>query len=282
MGLLAFLRIQIRAYIFRKRWLLPIPVMAFIGYRIMNFLIFRSADAPGVSAPGPIFNAADALFIAFGNGDYLALVIANLFLFLVCDLLPEPAFGQMALLRLRSRRTWWAAKCLTLLVAVLAYTLLAVAIVASFAAAAFPIELGWSAQTSFMADMVNLPFGYPDQVSMPLALGQALLLFMLGCYGLGLLMMVVSQLTQRYLAGYLAGIFALFASYVTIMISGSMPAWTRLFVYKHMLLASYPYPFREMPLSQSFLYWGIWLALLAGLGLYLSKRQDHLALRGQA
>lgn len=277
MRLLAFLQIQMRMYILRKRWLLPIPVMLFIGYRITNFLVFRSADAPG-----PIFNAADALFIAFGNGDYLVLVIANLFLFLVSDLLPEPAFGQLALLRLRSRRTWWAAKCLTLLVAVVAYTLLAVVIVAAFAVTAFPIEMDWSAQTSRMADMVNLPFGYPNQVSMPVALGQALLLFLLGCYGLGLLMMVVSQLTQRYLAGYLAGLFALFASYVTIMISGSMPTWTRLFAYKHMLLAHYPYPFRDVPLSQSFLYWAIWLVFFIGMGLYLSKRQDYLALRGQA
>ena len=46
-------------------------------------------------------------FIALGNYTNVYLAIGLLYVYLVCDLLPEPSLGQMLLFRLGSRRQWW-------------------------------------------------------------------------------------------------------------------------------------------------------------------------------
>ncbi len=92
MRFLAFLRLQFQMLVVRWRWLLPLPVMAFLGYLMINTLKVNLLPA-FLAQPGqePVVNAWDALFIAFGNAYYMIFVIANLFLILVCDSLPSPA-----------------------------------------------------------------------------------------------------------------------------------------------------------------------------------------------
>lgn len=273
MKLLAYLGIQVRQYIWRWRWLLPIPVMLFIAYRSDNAVKSLLELYAGASA-----NLWDVFFIAFGNGWNIFLIVTNLFLFLVCDLLPESGFGQLALLRLGSRGSWWLAKCLTLLVAVLAYAALAAGCVVVYAALNFPLGFSWSTLAQRAPEALNIPFVTPRNAAAPAVIGQILLLLILGWYGLGLLMMVVTQLSRRFLIGYLGGLVALFASCAVAWISNP-PPWTRLFIFKHLMFNHFPLPFRDVAVSLSVVYWAAWLAVLLAAGYALSRRQDYFALR---
>jgi uncharacterized protein (DUF983 family) len=199
-------------------------------------------------------------------------------LFLVCDLLPEPGFGQLALLRLGSRRSWWLSKCLTLLIAVMVYSLLVFGCVWVYAAFSFPLDFRWSSLAIKAPEALNIPILTARHAALPSAAGQVALLLLLGWFSLGLLMMVATQLSRRFLVGYLTGLVVLFASFAVAWIS-SPPAWVKLFIFKHLMFNHFPLPFRDVTVNLSILYWLLWLLLLPGIGFFLSKRQDHLAMR---
>jgi hypothetical protein len=275
MKLYAYLSIQIRQYIFRKRWLLPIPVMLFIAYRSVNAIKSLLDLHTGTEA-----NLWDVFFITFGNGWNICLIVTNLFLFLVSDLLPEPGFGQLALLRLGSRGAWWLAKCLTLFVAVIVYGLLTFGCVVIFASFSFPLDFSWSSLALKAPEALNIPYFTPRHATLPSVAVQVMLLLILGWFSLGLLMMVVTQLSRRFLVGYLTGLVVLFASFAVAWIS-SPPPWVKLFIFKHLMFNHFPLPFRDVPVNLSILYWVFWLLLLSMVGFILSKRQDYLAMRYQ-
>ena len=273
MRLLTYLSIQVRQYLWRRRWLLPLPVMLFIAYRAVNAVHALLELHQGTTA-----NAWDVFFITFGNGWNVVLIITNIFLFLVCDLLPEPGFGQLALLRLGSRWRWWLAKCLALAFLVLVYGMLTVAAVVACAALSFPLEIGWSPLALATPDSLNVPFFTPRNTSALAVIAQELLLLVLGWYSLGLLMMVVTQLSRRFLVGYLTALTVLFGSFAVAWIPNP-PGWVNLFIYKHLMFDHFPLPFRDLPVERSILYWIFWWIFFIGLGFFLSKRQDHLAVR---
>ena len=273
MRLLFYLNIQIRQYLLRKRWLLPLPVMLFIAYRSVNAIRSLLELHSGTAA-----NIWDVFFITFGNGWNIVLILTNLFLFLVCDLLPEPGFGQLALLRLGSRQAWWLAKCLVLAVSVIAYTLLVTGIVVAFTAFVLPVEFTWSTLATATPESLNIPLFTTRNSTAMLIVGQTLLLLMLGWFSLGLLMMVVTQWSRRFLIGYLIALVALMSSFAVNWISN--PAdWAKLFIYKHLMFNHFPLPFRDIPVPTSILYWVIWIFCLVGLGFFLSQRQDYYANR---
>lgn len=252
--------------------------MLFIAYRSVNAIRSLLELHSGTAA-----NIWDVFFITFGNGWNIVLIITNLFLFLflVCDLLPEPGFGQLALLRLGSRQAWWLAKCLVLAFPVIAYTLLVTGIVVAFAAFVFPVEFTWSTLAIATPESLNIPLFTPRNSSALVIIGQTFLLLMLGWFSLGLLMMVVTQWSGRFLVGYLAALAALVALMASFAVNWiSNPAsWVKLFIYKHLMFNHFPLPFRDVPVHLSFLYWMIWLVCLSALGFYLSQRQDHFATR---
>jgi hypothetical protein len=134
MRFLHFLTFQLRLYLVRKRWLLPLPLIAFIAYRSAHAVLALSQGSFGPARP----NAWDLLFIALGNYTNIYLAIGLLYIFLVCDLLPEPSLGQMLLFRLGSRRQWWWGKTLTLLLATLVYLLGITSLLALFATVILP------------------------------------------------------------------------------------------------------------------------------------------------
>ncbi|NMC14641.1 MAG: hypothetical protein GYA34_17365, partial [Chloroflexi bacterium] len=90
-----------RFYLIRWRWLISLPVMGFIAYRSVNAVNALSATTNYT----PV-NAWDAAFHAFGSADVLYLVLAVVFMALIGDLLPDPAYGQAVILRLGSRHLW--------------------------------------------------------------------------------------------------------------------------------------------------------------------------------
>lgn len=272
MRFLHFLAFQLRWYIRRKRWLLPLPVLLFIAYRSYNAV--RALGASGVTLP----NAWDLLFLALGNPYNIYLAIGLLYLYLLCDLLPEPDVGQLVLFRLGSRRNWWLGKLATLTIATLVYVIGSAAVLGMIASLAFPWQAGYSTAAMNMPEQVNLPMNYfrlIDPGPPLLVISQELLLLGLGLFCFGLLMMVFTQLTQRYFIGLVAGVLILFGSFAGLSLSGP-PAWAVTLPSAHLTYLTFT-PVRTLPVIGSVLYWSAWIGLLAGIGYGLSRRQDHLS-----
>ena len=223
MAFLNFLSFQLRWYLLRKRWLLSLPLIAFIAYRSANATLALSRGQFGFGQP----NAWDLLFIALGNYTNIYLAIGLLYLYLVCDLLPEPNLGQMMLFRLKSRRAWWLSKLTTLIIATFVYILGITALLAMIARLILPWEAGYSTAAQQIPESVNLPMDFFRKVQPgpPLAhLAQEILLVILGLTFIGLMMMIVTQITGRYFLGLLAGILLLAGSFVTTFVNGP-PGW---------------------------------------------------------
>lgn len=273
-----FLFLQLRWYLFRKRWLLPFPLFAFIAYRSANAVNALSQGQFGPAHP----NGWDLLFIALGNYTNIYLAIGLLYLYLVCDLLPEPNLGQMVLFRLGSRRLWWLGKLTTLLIVTMVYILGLTVLLAFFATLILPWEVGYSTAAQFMPETVNLPMDFfrKIQPSLPLFhLSQELLLVILGLFFIGIVMMIVIQLTKRYYFGLLAGCLLLVSSLMTLFLNGSQ-SWWGYTMGAHLTYIGL-HPLRLIPVSYSVLYWLIGIAVTALVGFAISKRQDHLAVREQ-
>jgi hypothetical protein len=273
-----FLRFQLRWFLLRKRWLLPLPLVVFIAYRSLH-----AVDALSQGAFGPLHpNAWDLLFISLGNYTNIYLAIGLLYVYLVCDLLPEPNLGQMVLFRLGSRRLWWLGKLATLLAATLIYFGAITGLLAAAATLTLPWEAGYSKTAQASPESVNLPmdFFHKVQPGPPAGqLGQELLLLVLGFFFIGLMMMIVTQLTRRYFFGLLAGCLLLFGSLMTLFLNGP-PAWWMYMMGAHLTYTGL-YPLRIVPVIGSVLYWSIGIGLAASAGWIISRKQDHLAVREQ-
>jgi hypothetical protein len=274
MRFLSFLKYQLRWQFLRKRWLLPIPLLLFLAYRSYNYL-----SQPGLAGPLQSTNAWDMLFLVFGNRFNIYFALGLLYLYLVCDLLPEPNLGQLVLLRLGSRKTWWAGKAMTLFILTLVFVCGSAGLLAGLASLVLPWQSGYSQQAQFMPDTVNLPMNFFRKLEAPSPfafLSQELALLMLGLFGLGLVMLVINQFTKRYYIGLLAGCVVLFAGMVSIELSGP-PAWAAWLPGYHLTYLAM-IPVRTIPLWQSFLYWAIWIMLFLLVGLTISRKQDHSAM----
>ena len=271
--LLSFMNYQLRWQLRRKRWLLPIPLLLFLAYRSINYLTI-----PGAGGAMQATNTWDVLFLVFGNRWTVYFALGLLYLYLVCDLLPEPNLGQLVLIRLRSRKAWWIGKLLTLLILTMVYVLVSVVILAACGAAVLPFEVGYSNQARFMPETVNLPMQFFRGIQPPLPwvfLAQELALLSLGLFAFGLVMMVVNQVTRRFYFGLLAGCLVLFGGLVSISLSGP-PVWAAWLPGAHLTYFA-SIPNRTIPLEYSFLYWGVWIVIFGLVGLAISRRQDHRA-----
>jgi hypothetical protein len=273
-----YLSYQLRWFILRKRWLLPLPLVGFIAYRSAHAVATLSQGAFGPARP----NAWDLLFVALGNYQNVYLAIGLLYLYLVCDLLPEPSVGQMMLFRLGSRRQWWFGKLVTLFIATLVYILGLTGLLAGAAGLALPWEGEYSSAAQHMPEMVNLPMDFFRKVQPGppwVHLMEEVLLIILGLFFIGLVMTLVTQLTRRYFIGLATGCLLLASSFITLFFSGR-PGWWGLLPGANLTYIGL-YPIRTFSVVYSIGYWvaGIGLAGLAGFA--LSRRQDHLAMREQ-
>lgn len=271
MRFLSFLNYQMRWQLWRKRWLLPIPLLLFLAYRSYHYL-----TQAGLEMSMRATNAWDLLFLVFGNRLNVYFALGLLYLYLTCDLLPEPNLGQLVLLRLRSRGAWWAGKAITLLILTLVYVLGSAALLAGLSALFFPWQAGYSPQAQAMPDMINLPMQFFRHIQPPppwIFLAQELALLTLGLYGFGLVMMVVNQFTRRFYIGLLSGCVALFSGLISISLSGP-PTWATWLPGTHLTYLAM-LPNRMVPLGYSFLYWVVWIAVFGLAGFAISRRQDH-------
>jgi hypothetical protein len=275
MNFASFLKYQIRFYLLRGRWLLSLPVMGFIAYRSINAVNALSAMT------GHPVNAWDATFYAFGSADVVYMVLAVIFLALVSDLLPEPAYGQSMMMRLGSRRLWWLGKSLTLVAATLGYLIINLLTFLLFVGAALPWARDWSEYTR--SDFIAVGLYKDVMLITPLkTFTYLVVLLALGLFCLGLISVTVTLAARRNVVGFLAGAGVLLSGYIGTTFAGSVTSWLMNFlITNHFELTPGVFPIRNIPIGMSVLYWITAIIVLGIIGLTLSRKQDFIAIEDQ-
>jgi len=266
-----YLYFQIEQKLLRVRWLLPIPTALFISYVVIGGVLVHARNY-GLSS-----NTWDALFSVFGNGNLVFFVLNPLYLYLVSDLFLESGIGQLALLRLGSRRRWWLSKVLILGLAVLGYAGLNVGIVAIVATFVLPWENTWS-QAALQYPMEF--YLNPEALTLTSisAIRWLLLLLSLGWFGMGLLVMCFTLLSNHHLVGFTAGVLVNFSGLVALKADLPLP-YSYLSIHQHLLfnLHSFGDVTTQYPtLPTSIYYWVLWCAILLIVGFWLAYKQDFM------
>lgn len=281
-----YLKFQLHQLMLQKRWLLIFPVMGFIAYLLSNVLTLENYPQVaevllgfGVSADDAApFNAWDALFIAFGNAEYMTFAITNLFLLLVSNSLSESEFGHLAVFRLSSRRKWWLAKSLSMLIAAFTFVITGMLVILGYGGMKLGFEPGWSRFADYGANIL-VPFVHKIGVTTPL--GLSLIVFglcTLGFWALGMLMQVVSLASRKNILGYLSALLVMIGGLAVSEILINVPDWMKILTpIRNMILTHWPFPFRNTPIWWSFLYWAISISLLMWLGWRISQQYDLLS-----
>lgn len=106
----------------------------------------------------PVVTAWDVFFASFGNAYSMGLVFTPMFLFLVSNLQPESAYGQMAGVRIASRMRILTAKLILLLLVCVGYLALtsALILIVGRVVFGFPLTAVWSQICLVTPDAVNM------------------------------------------------------------------------------------------------------------------------------
>lgn len=271
MPLFAFLRFELRQHILNKtRWALTPLVSAFVAYVFFGAALAQSQNA-SLSA-----NAWDALLAVLTNGKLMVLVFTPLFCYLASDLLPEPDFGQVILLRIGSRRLWWQGKALALGMMVMSYATINLLVLLAIASIALPWEKGWSPLSLQHFTEAGLPpaiFAFSPLT----VIGIQLILLGLWWFFLGLLVMIAAQRFQRSIIGLLAGIMINFSFYA-IDWHGILPpsvanslSIERIYIFGR---AAQDAGMGVVTFYHMLFYWLVWIAVFYVFGLQMSRRYD--------
>ncbi len=272
MNFTAFLTYQMRYSLLRGRWLLSLPVMGFIAYRSINAVNALSAMT------GYPVNAWDATFHAFGSADVVYMILAVVFLVLVSDLLPEPAFGQALMMRLGSRRLWWLGKSLTLAAATLEYLALNLVSFVVLVGLTLPWARDWSEYTR--SDFIAVGLYKGAMLISPFkTFTYLVILLALGLFCLGLISVTVTLVTRRNAMGFLAATGVLLSGYIGTYFAGSTTSWLSNFlITNHFELTPGVFPIRDIPIGISILYWVFGVVAIGVIGSMLSRKQDFIAI----
>jgi hypothetical protein len=272
---LTYLKLELQSYLLRLRWLLPIPVFAYLCIHANNYLTSYLAQiAPQLP------NRWDLLFVVFGDQDYLYLGLGLLFIFLISDLLPESNLGQMKLLRLKSRKKWWLVKVSTLFILTLFFLLMLFVFVSVIACITLPGTTGYSELAQFGPMFLNLDARFFVELQPPspaIYFVQNFGLLLLGFFSFGMILLLVNLITDRYYLGLIAGFSILLLSYISVSLSGP-PSWARFLPGAHLSYVQI-IPIRSISLWQSFLYWLILITTTVSIGFLLCKKRDFSALQ---
>lgn len=270
-----FVWLQTTEHIFRKRWLIPFLIALLIGVSATNDLLVKS------SVRGVSYNTWDTLFSAFSNPNIFFFVLNILFLFLVFDLTDESAFDQSLLVILGSRSHWWVGKVILLAISVLVYTFLNLAVVAGVTSFTFPWDNSWSTGARLDPGSVYLTQRLLD-TQLFIVFIKMIILLGLGWFGLGLLVLAVSILSNRCIVGFFAGVLLNFSGLIIYKDSVSNWVFNLSFHQQMFLVLQYinqenPLPFNSFIFS--ILYWMCWILIFLITGYLLGKRRDFFERR---
>jgi len=224
-------------------------------------------------------NTWDLYFRTIGDPWAMALVTANLFLFMVSKLQPQTAFGQLSIKRLGSRRNSWLAHIGFLLLCAIGYSLLLFFVIHLTGRL---LGLPFSTQWSVMRDSfehINLVGYLTDPPNHALAFATVFGMSALGFFCLSLLILLINTLSQRRLIGYLLVEILLISSLPLASLTLSLPKFFQYIpIIRNLVMRFYPFVFRNLDQTFTSIYtWLIWLLILLPLTFFAYQKQDYLS-----
>ncbi len=224
-------------------------------------------------------NTWDLYFRTIGDPWAMALVTANLFLFLVSNLQPQSAFGQLSIKRLGSRRSSWFAHIGFLLLSAIAYSLVLFFVIhLTGRLLGLPFSSQWSVMRESF-EHINLVGYLTDPPNHALAFATVFGMSTLGFFCLSLLILLINTLSQRKLIGYLLVEILLISSLPLASLTLSLPKFFQFVpIIRNLVMRFYPFVFRNLDQTFTSIHtWLIWLLILLPLTFLVYQKQDYLS-----
>ena len=274
----AFLKYQSARYFFRWRWILPIVVGLCLGYWAQNVVSVLSTPA----AAGLQGNALEAFIWAFGKPEIVYFVVSILYIYLLSDLLPENAYGEQVLLRLRSRKTWWLGKTSFVLISTLVYVLLLMGSFFIPVLVKYPVSGEWSAAG---LNNFGMGLGYSTNNGTPVQAFWSILSFLfIGWFAIGLLIQIINLISQRRWMGFIGGVFLIICASLGDIAGGAIGGSginSFFLLQNHLEFTPLWAPMRIIPEIYSWLFWVLWIMICLGLGFYLCEKASFYSIDRQ-
>jgi hypothetical protein len=274
-----FLQYQCHHYWLRWRWLLPVLCGLLLGYWAC-YVIKVLNPYEWVGAPdGSVLkgNALEAFIWAFGKPEIVYFVVTALYIYLVSDYLPAPVYEQWILVRLASRSMWWGAKAVLVLLSTLLYALLLFGSFFGIVLSRYLFSTEWSPAA---LGNYGIGLGYAIKNGGPLqgAISTGLFL-VVGWFAIGLLILVINQLSQKSWAGFLGAAVMIVLANLGTLTAGPIggQGWgAYLLLQNHLEYTPLWAPTRVIPEAASWIFWLVWIGLCGAAGWFFSKRADIL------
>jgi hypothetical protein len=268
--LFSFIRFELEQRLSQFRWVIPVLVVAFLGFVVTGAVQAQSAS---VALAG---NGWDVLYSAYASEILIFMLFIPLYLFLVCDLGGKTEIDALLLPRLGSRISWWAGKNLVLFLLTVFYFLLSVGIVASVAGSMLPWQSGWSELVRGVYLGVN-----PTVLEIPpaLASGFLLLLLFLGVYSIGLLSHLFTHAFGSAYLGLIAGLLVSLSGYAAARVDVGPPL-SYISIHRYILFNYFSTGLNYSThgsLPYAILYWLIVLACLLIIGRICIPRRNFFS-----
>ena len=229
----------------------------------------------------PLVTAWDVFFASVGNGYSMGLVFTPIFLFLVSNLQPESAYGQMAGVRIATRKRILTAKLTLLLLVCAGYLTLIAGMILMIGRVVFgfPLTAVWSQKCLVVPDSVNMIKDWVQAYSLPGAFFRLMLMLGLAYFALGLLVLAINSLSKRRLVGFFVVTALVLASMaLSHVIYPARDWWVQLPIIRNLVLGSFPWPWRlGEPTSFTFCYWLVWIGVLLPVCVWLMRKQEFFA-----
>lgn len=275
------LSLLLKPYMLIGFLLITVAVVVLFGKIMLNTSEINVGVHPDAITLPPV-TAWDVYFSAIGNAFSMGFVFVPVFLFIVSNLQPERAYGQMAGIRIGSRRRILTTKLLLLILLSFVYLLFVAILVLLIAGLGFGFTLtpSWSQIAFGTPENINMISQWVKKYTMLEAFFRLNLMLFLGFFSLSLLVLVINSLSNRRLLGFFAVSLLVLLSFALAFVLENVSGWISVLpVIRNLVLPMYPWPWRLSDTTAlSILYWVVWIALLLPISIRILSRQEFYAI----
>ena len=275
------LSLLLKPYMLIGFLLITVAIAVLFGKIMVNTAEINVGVHPDAVTLPPV-TAWDVYFAAVGNAFSMGFVLVPMFLFIVSNLQPEGAYGQMAGIRIGSRRRILTAKLLLLILLSFGYLLFVAIFVLLIARLGFGFTLtpSWSQIAFGTPENINMISQWVKKYTMLEAFFRLNLMLFLGFFSLSLLVLVINSLSNRRLVGFFVVSLLVLMSFALAFVLVNVSGWISVLpVIRNLVLPMYPWPWRLSDTTAlSILYWVIWIALLLPISIRILSRQEFYAI----
>jgi hypothetical protein len=281
MPFIDFMKFQCSVYFRRWRWLLPVGMGVLLGYWAIQVVRVLNPQQEAISpvANGVTGNALEAFLWAFGKPEIVYFVVTTVFIYLVSDYLPATTYEQWLISRLGSRRDWWFAKVLLVMLSTFLYAVLVFGSFFLVVLPQFPFSSNWS--PAALNDF-GMGLGYALKNGGPVQGALSISGFLLlGWFAIGLFILSLNQIFQKNWAGFLGGALIVILADLGDISGGPIggQGWiSYLLIQNHLEYTPLWAPVRTIPVMSSIIFWLVWIFISGAVGWFYSKQTDILAL----